>query len=77
MEKHSSLLRKFVNYGRKKFMALAPEGHAGVEVGLVVVGMNQGGLFELEKDQNELLGTNGGIRVSLNYSACYEANQYE
>jgi hypothetical protein len=58
-------------------MTLEPEGHAGVEVGLVVVGVNQGGLFKLEKDQNELLGTNGGIRLCMNYSVCYEANRYE
>jgi hypothetical protein len=58
-------------------MTLAPEGHAGVEVGLVVVGVNQGGLFELEKDQNELLGSNGGIHLGMIYSVCYEANRYE
>ncbi len=58
-------------------MTFAPEGHAGVEVGLVVVGVNQGGLFKLEKDQNELLESNGGIRLDMNYSVCYEANQYE
>jgi hypothetical protein len=77
MDKQSSLLRKLVNYGLKSFMTLAPEGHAGVEVRLVVVGVNQGRLFELENDQNELLGTNGGIRLSMNYSVCYKANRYE